>query len=83
MSDLPAVITAFALLMTAIGTYLNGRQIKGVDRTVKEVGKEVKTLNSQTIAELADADESRRIEKIPKKKRTPLEKSHISDVGRK
>lgn len=90
MSDLPAIITAIALLVTAIGTYFNGRRIKDVDtvvkgvgETIKEVNKEVKTLNSQTIAELADADESRRIEKIPKKDRTPLEKSHLSDVGRK
>lgn len=73
MSDLAAVITALAVLITAIGTW----------RDIKKVGKEVNTINSQTMAQLADANESRRIGKIPVKKRTALEKSHIKDVGRK
>lgn len=74
--DVAGIITALAALIAALGSFWNNRKLK-------QVGKEVKTLNSQTIAQLADADESRRIEKIPVKKRTPLEKSHLTEVGKK
>jgi hypothetical protein len=72
MNDVAAIITAIALVINAIGTYLNGRRIVAVK-------EEVKTMNSQTIAELADASETRRIGKIPKMDRTKLEKSHIKE----
>ena len=82
MSELALILTAVALiitavgtLITAVGTYQNGKQIK-------DVKSEVKTGNSQTLAQLADAIESRRIDDIPRKDRTPLEKSHIHEVDK-
>lgn len=73
MDSLASVITSLAALVAAIGTIW-------VNHRVKKIDKEVKTINSQTIAELADADETRRIDKIPAGKRTPLEKSHIKET---
>lgn len=73
MSEVAPIITAIATLVIAIGTVLNGRRIK-------EVKEEVKTSNSQSIAQLADAVETRRIGHIPVKDQTPLEKSHIKDT---
>lgn len=73
MSEFAQIITAIGFLITAIGTVWNGRKIT-------EVKDEVKTINSQTIAQLADADETRRIDKIPKDKQTLLEKSHLRDT---
>lgn len=91
MSDLPGVITSIATLITAIAllasTLLNARKIKVVDSKVDvvdtkidEVHSEVKTANSLTIAELADAVETRRIDKIPISKQTDGEKIHIAEV---
>lgn len=73
MSEFAQIITALGFFITAVGTVWNGRKIT-------EVKDEVKTINSQTIAQLADADETRRIDKIPKKDRTRLEKSHLKDT---
>lgn len=73
MNEIAPIITAVATLIIAIGTVINGRRIK-------QVKEEVKTGNSQSIAQLADADESRRIDKIPEDDRTKLEKSHVKEV---
>lgn len=73
MSEFAQIITALGFLITAVGTVWNGRKIT-------EVKAEVKTINSQTIAQLADADETRRIDKIPRGKRTKLEESHLRDT---
>jgi hypothetical protein len=78
MSDLAALITALAALVTASGLFvsavLNSRSIKAVHR-------EVTTGNSQTLAQLADASESRRVGNIDEKNRTELEKSHLAEAG--
>lgn len=73
MSEIAPILTALATLIIAIGTVMNGRRIK-------EVKHEVKTGNSQTLAQLADAVETRRIDIIPPDDRTRLEQSHISEV---
>lgn len=77
MSDTATLLTALATLITACTAFasviINGRRIQ-------EVKHEVKTGNSQTLAQLADAVETRRVDEIPKKDRTPLEQSHIADV---
>lgn len=73
MSEVAPIITALATLVIAIGTVINGRRIK-------EVKDEVKTGNSQTIAQLTDAAETRRIGHIPIEDQTPLEKSHVKDT---
>lgn len=72
-SDLASTITAIAALIAAIGTIINARKITAVKA-------EVTTGNSQTLAKLADATESRRIDEIPQADRTPLEISHLRDV---
>lgn len=69
MNDLATVITALAALVAAIGTVIN------IYKT-NSVKNEVKTGNSQTLAQLADATEVRRIDKIPEVDRTSTEKSH-------
>ena len=73
MSDLATFITAIAALVAAFGTIINAFKINGVKT-------EVKTANSQTLAQLADNTETRRIDKIPVADRTLLEKSHKRDV---
>lgn len=73
MSEIAPIITAIAALIIAWGTYKNGQKIK-------EVKEEVKTANSQTIAQLADADETRRIDLIPVKDQTKLEKAHLTET---
>lgn len=94
MTAIATLMTAGAALASVV---LNSRRIKVVDEkvavvdskvdtvggTVGKVLKEVKTGNSQTLAQLSDAVESRRIRNIPLKKRTRLEKSHIADVEKK
>lgn len=92
MSDSVAVlITAVSALITAIGflasTLLNFRKIKVVDTKVdevhtevKDIHTEVKTANSLSIAELADAVETRRIDKIAPSKQTDEEKTHLKEV---
>lgn len=72
MSEIAPIITAVATLIIAIGTVINGRRIS-------QVKQEVKTGNSQSLAQLADATESRRVDKIPIKKRTAVEAAHAMD----
>lgn len=93
MSDIAQIITAIGALVTAVAllasTLLNARKIKVVDTKVDVVDTktdkvltEIKTANSLTIAELADAVETRRIDKIPKGEQTTGEKTHIAEVPR-
>lgn len=85
MGDTSTIITAIATLVTALtalaSVLLNSRRIKTLDTKVEEVHSEVKTANSLSIAQLADADETRRIDHIPKKSRTRGEKEHIKIVA--
>lgn len=84
MSDLAAIITAIATLVTALAllasTLLNAHRIKTVDTKIDEVHTEVKTANSLTIAQLADNTETRRIDKIPASRQTKEEKTHLAEV---
>lgn len=84
MSNSANIITAVATLITAFtalaSVLLNARRIKTVDEKVEEVHTEVKTANSLTIAQLADRVETRRIDKIPLKKQTAEEKTHVAEV---
>lgn len=77
-----AVITACGALMgTVTATFMALRTLSRVEKGVHEVHKEVTTLNGQTIAMLADATESRRIDLIPEEERTPTEVGHIEEFG--
>lgn len=91
MNNLATTITAIASLVTAVAllasTLLNARKIKVVDTKVdevhtevKDIHTEVKTANSLSIAELADAVETRRIDKIPISDQTKGEKTHLAEV---
>lgn len=91
MSEAAQIITALGALITAIAllasTLLNARKIKVVDTKVDvvdtkidEVHTEIKTANSLSIAQLADADETRRIDKIPVKEQTVGEKTHLRET---
>ncbi len=58
--------------------------LDSVDRLhneVADVKKEVTTGNASTMAQLADAQESRRIGEIPINERTPGEDEHVKDIG--
>lgn len=66
----PALLATLALMV----------MIVRVNRTVNLVHHEVKTMNAQSIAEIADADETRRIEAIPLDDRTKIERSHMRSV---
>lgn len=77
ISAVSALITSVALLVTALGTF---RRMKTVHRAVTETLAEVKTANSLSMANLADAEETRRVEKIPERLRTDVEKEHIGEI---
>jgi hypothetical protein len=78
MSEVATLITAIAAFIassaTLISVFINSRHIK-------EVKHEVKTGNSQTLAQLADARETRRIDDIQPDDRTDLENAHITEIG--
>lgn len=78
MDNTATLITAIATLVTAF-TALASVLING--RRIKEVKHEVTTGNSQTLAQLTDAIETRRIDEIPPKERTATEKSHIIEAA--
>lgn len=84
MSEPASVITAIATLITAVtalaSVLINSRRLKHLSSDVEDVHTEVKTGNSQTMAQLADAQEGRRIDNIPVKDRTALEKSHLRET---
>lgn len=91
MNELAAIITASATLVTAVAllasTLLNARKIKVVDTKVDVVDTktdkvltEIQTANGLTLAQLGDNIETRRIDKIPKDKQTPEEKTHLAEV---
>lgn len=55
-------------------------QVENVKAKVEEVKTEVKTGNAQSLAQLADKAESRRIDLIPAGDRTPVEVGHLHTV---
>jgi hypothetical protein len=77
ISAIASIITALTALTSVL---INAKRIKTVSTKVDDVHTEVRTGNSQTMTQLADAQESRRINKIPPTKRTKLEKSHLTDT---
>jgi hypothetical protein len=75
--------------VAAIGTIVGGfaslfvalrANHRDTTRQIAEVKTEVKTANAQTIAQLADAAETRRVDEIEPNLRTPQERNHIHDV---
>jgi outer membrane murein-binding lipoprotein Lpp len=66
---LAAIVSAFALR----ASLRNGRKADAIK-------KEVTTLNAQTLAQLADARETRRVGGIPEGNRTAMEAAHLSTV---
>lgn len=56
-------------------------EISKLRLAIAAVHDEVKTGNSQTIAQLADNDESRRINEIPHADRTKTEREHLDTLG--
>lgn len=78
ITSIPAVLASSALLVTAFRT---NRKVDAVGVAVEAVHKEVKTINAQSIAQLADATETRRIAEVQIEDRTELEKSHMRSVN--
>lgn len=70
-----------ALIITALGTFV--ASVTGAIITVlshKQIGDvktEVKTMNGLTLAQMADANETRRIEHIRPSKRTHSDEQHM------
>lgn len=56
------------------------RDVRDVDVTVQRVHQEVKTINSLTLAQIAEAGESRRIDLIPEDDRSLVERDHLAMV---
>lgn len=67
------ITTSIIGIITALGTLKNRDQIN-------VVRKEVTTMNGQTLAMLADAGETRRIDLIPKVDQTAMETEHIASI---
>lgn len=59
---LAAVITSLGVLATSFATAVVMVRTGRVEKKVDAIHVEVKTINDQSIAQLADADETRRIE---------------------
>jgi len=66
-----------AAVITAIGTLVG--VIGGIYIQLRTY-REVKTINSKSLANLADATEERRIADIPEADRTLVERSHMVDA---
>jgi len=82
-----ASITAIPATIAAYGSYRNGRKTDAVKEHITQVGKvaesirtEVKTINDQTLANLADAGETRRIRALQPEDRTALDEAHLRSV---
>lgn len=73
-------ITAVASLiasLTATAAYLESRRNR---RGLNRVEHEVTTLNGLTMANLADATETRRIEQVADDERTDRDRRHLRDI---
>lgn len=68
-----------AAIITAFGTFVG---VCGGLIIQLRTFKEVKTINSKSLANLADENENRRVIDIPESDRTLEEKTHILDVER-
>ena len=83
MSDavLNNLITTAGVIILALLSLRNGRKSDSIHTGVEAVKREVTTMNAQTLAQLSDANETRRIDKIPVGERTMGEKHHLVAVG--
>lgn len=70
LAGVAAIISALAVLVTAFRT----------NRKIEQVRDEVRTFNETAIGPLASADETRRIEEIPRPERTAKEQRHVDDA---
>lgn len=86
-----AIITALAALVGSVAgpvaVVLVARMSRQLDEASREnlaataaVHKEVKTINDQSLAQLADAGETRRVTDIPESDRTTGERHHMESV---
>jgi len=68
--------------VAALATVLLNQRSNHSDtsRQISEVKAEVKTSNAMSMAQIADANESRRIAQIPKADRTRNEQTHIEEL---
>jgi outer membrane murein-binding lipoprotein Lpp len=70
-----AVILSIGAILGSI--FIASRRINA---KIDDVHSEIKTANSQSLAQLADADETRRIDKIPENERTQSDIDHAKDM---
>lgn len=87
LTIIAAIVAGISSILGAIFAGLASLRIKAhaivTDSTrliAADTNREVKTMNGQTIAELADASESRRIDEIRPAERTSAEDEHIATV---
>lgn len=70
-----------ALVISAVGLFVTTTTAAVVSvltfLLAKEVKTEVKTMNGLTIAQMADATETRRVDAIPPADRSEIEQEHI------
>lgn len=72
-----SLATAIALVITALATLKNGKKTDAVHMIAADVQQQVTTINGRTLANLADDNETRRIDAIPKAEQTQGEKEHV------
>jgi len=79
MVTLAALVTALAtLLSVTLNTVITLRGQRDTTRRLDDVHDEVRTINGQSLGDLADADEGRRIEEdIPHADRTTSEQGYV------
>lgn len=73
-------IAALALLLTAVTSLIGVIGTMITARRVSKVQHEVTTLNGLTAANLLDAAETRRIERVAERDRTPGDREHLAEV---
>ena len=74
------VAAGLGVLIAAIGSVMAARRAGVAATTVTAVHQEVKTINGLALGQLADAAETRRIEKKVPDERTTAETAHIAAV---
>lgn len=71
------IISAWASFVAAIASLITAVAVLLTRRTINAVHTEVKTMNSKTIAVLADENEDRRIKSLPDDERTTEDWEHL------
>lgn len=79
-TDWVGLSTFVAAVSTAVVAIIVALQQRNTHNEVIGVHREVKTINSLTLAQMAEAQESRRITDIPEAERSITEQHHLTQI---